>query len=193
MRVPAALPVLHFESSDAWEAWLADSHATAPGVWLKIAKKGSGTPSVDYSQAVDAALCFGWIDGQKDSHDAAFWLQRFTPRRRASRWSRVNTERAEALIQAGRMRPAGLREVETAKADGRWQAAYHSQSTATVPADLGVALEANPRAAAFFATLDRGNRYAILYRVADAKRPETRARRIATLVAMLADDNKLHP
>ena len=185
--------MLHFESADAWEAWLADSHASSPGVWLKIAKKGSGVPSVDYSEAVDAALCYGWIDGQKGSHDVAFWLQRFTPRGPASKWSRVNTERAEALIQAGRMRPAGLRQVEMAKADGRWRAAYDSQSTATVPADLGVALEANPRAAAFFDALDRANRYAILYRVADAKRPETRARRIATLVAMLAEHNKLHP
>lgn len=191
--MPLALPVLHFESADAWEAWLADSHANSPGVWLKIAKKGSGVPSVDYSAAVDAALCYGWIDGQKDSHDVTFWLQRFTPRRPDSKWSRINTERAEALIHGGRMRPAGLREVEMAKADGRWQAAYDSPSTATVPADLDVALKANPRAAAFFATLDRANRYAILYRVADAKRPETRARRIATLVAMLAEHNKLHP
>lgn len=185
--------MLHFESADAWEAWLAAGHANSPGVWLKIAKKGSGVPSVDYSQAVDAALCYGWIDGQKNSHDDAFWLQRFTPRRPASKWSRVNTERAEALIQAGRMRAAGLREVETARGDGRWQAAYHSQSTATMPDDLGVALKANPRAAAFFATLDSANRYAILYRVADAKRPETRARRIATFVAMLSDHKKLHP
>ena len=191
--MPAALPVLHFETAAAWDAWLAANHANSPGVWLKIAKKGSGVPSIDYSQAVDAALCYGWIDGQKDSHNDAFWLQRFTPRRPASKWSRVNTKRAEALIQAGRMRPAGLRQVEMAKADGRWQAAYDSQSSATVPADLGAALEANPRAAAFFATLDRANRYAILYRVADAKRPETRARRIATFVAMLADHNKLHP
>ena len=189
----AALPVLHFESADAWEALLAASHADSPGVWLKIAKKGSGVPSVDYSQALDAALSYGWIDGQKDSHDLTFWLQRFTPRRPASKWSRVNTERAEALIQAGRMRPPGLRQVEMAKADGRWLAAYNSQSTATVPADLDMALKANPRAAAFFATLDRANRYAILYRVADAKRSETRSRRIATFVAMLAEHNKLHP
>ena len=193
MPVPAALPVRHFESADDWEAWLATNHDNSPGVWLKIAKKGSGVLSVDYSQAVDAALCYGWIDGQKDSHDVAFWLQRFTPRRPASKWSRINTERAEALIQAGRMRPAGVQQVEMAKADGRWQAAYHPQSTATVPADLYVALKANPQAAAFFATLDASNRYAVLYRVADAKRAETRARRIATLVAMLADHKKLHP
>lgn len=191
--MPPELPVLYFESADAWEAWLAANHADSPGAWLKIAKKGSGVLSIDYAEAIDAALCYGWIDGQKDSHDAAFWRQRFTPRRRASKWSRVNTERADALIQAGRMRGAGLRQVELAKSDGRWQAAYDSQSTATVPADLSAALEANPRAAAFFATLDRANRYAILYRVADAKRPETRARRIATFVAMLAEHNKLHP
>ena len=191
--MPDELPVLHFASADTWDAWLAASHASSPGIWLKIAKKGSGVPSVDYSQALDAALCYGWIDGRKDSYDLTFWLQRFTPRRPASKWSRVNTERAEALIRAGRMRPAGLRQVEMAKADGRWQAAYHSQSTATVPADLAGALKANPRAAAFFATLDSANRYAILYRVADAKRPETRARRIATVVAMLADHKKLHP
>ena len=191
--MPDDLPELHFESADAWDAWLAASHANSPGVWLRIAKKGSGVPSVDYSEAVDVALCHGWIDGQKNSLDLAFWLQRFTPRRPASKWSRVNTQRAEALIDAGRLRPAGLRQVEVAMADGRWQAAYHSQSTATVPADLGAALEANPQAAAFFATLDRANCYAILHRVADAKRPETRARRIATFVAMLAAHDKLHP
>ena len=186
------LPVLQFASAGTWDAWLADHHATSPGIWLKIARKGSGIPSVDYSEAVDTALCYGWIDGQKDSHDGDFWLQRFTPRRPAGKWSRVNTARAEALIRAGRMRPAGLREVEMARADGRWQAAYQPQSTATVPADLAEALQANPTAAAFFAGLDSANRYAILYRVADAKRPETRARRIAGFVAMLADHKKLH-
>lgn len=190
--MPDELPLLHFESAHAWDAWLAANHVSSPGVWLMIAKKGAGVPSVDYSQALDVALCFGWIDGQKDSHQDGFWLQRFTPRRPASKWSRVNTQRAEALIQAGRMRPAGLRQVEMAKSDGRWQAAYHSQSSATVPADLAEALKANPGAAAFFATLDGANRYAILYRIADAKRPETRARRVATFVAMLADHKKLH-
>lgn len=190
--MPDELPLLHFESAHAWDAWLAANHVSSPGVWLMIAKKGSGVPSVDYSQALDVALCFGWIDGQKDSHEGAFWLQRFTPRRPASKWSRVNAQRAEALIQTGRMRPAGLRQVEMAKSDGRWQAAYHSQSSATVPTDLAEALKANPGAAAFFATLDSANRYAILYRIADAKRPETRARRVATFVAMLADHKKLH-
>lgn len=187
------LPVLFFESAAAWDAWLAAHHDGSRGVWLKIAKKGSGIPGVDYSQALDVALCHGWIDGQKGRHDDAYWLQRFTPRRPGSRWSRINTQRAEALIQAGRMRPAGMQEVEQARADGRWEAAYASQSTAAVPDDLAAALAASPRAAAFFATLDSANRYAILYRVADAKRPETRARRIATFVAMLADHQKLHP
>jgi uncharacterized protein YdeI (YjbR/CyaY-like superfamily) len=142
---------------------------------------------------VDGALCFGWIDGQKAPFDGEHWLQRFTPRKRASKWSRINTQRAEALIAAGRMRQAGQREVDRAKADGRWEAAYHPQSTATVPDDLAAALAADERAGAFFATLDSANRYAILYRVAEAKRPETRARRIATFVAMLADHKKLHP
>jgi uncharacterized protein YdeI (YjbR/CyaY-like superfamily) len=191
--MPDQLPVLAFESAEAWDAWLAEHHAASPGIWLKIAKKGAGIPSVDYSQALDVALCHGWIDGQKGGHDDRYWLQRFTPRTPASKWSRHNTQRVEALMRAGRMRPAGLREVERAKADGRWDAAYHSQSTATVPEDLAAALAQDERASAFFATLDSANRYAILYRIADAKRPETRARRIATYVAMLAEHKKLHP
>jgi uncharacterized protein YdeI (YjbR/CyaY-like superfamily) len=186
-------PILAFPSAAAWEQWLAEHHDAPDGIWLKIAKKGSGIPSVTYAEAVDAALCYGWIDAQKDSLDDDHWLQRFTPRKRASKWSRINTQRAEALIAQGRMRPAGLREVERAKADGRWEAAYHSQSTATVPDDLAAALAANERAGAFFATLNSANRYAILYRIADAKRPQTRARRIAALVAMLAEHKKLHP
>jgi uncharacterized protein YdeI (YjbR/CyaY-like superfamily) len=189
---PDDLPVLAFESAAAWDAWLT-AHADSPGIWLKIAKKGSGTPSVDYSQALDVALCHGWIDGQKSGHDGGHWLQRFTPRKPASKWSKINTQRAEALILAGRMRPAGLSEVERAKADGRWEAAYHSQSTATVPDDLAAALAHDERAGAFFATLDSANRYAILYRIADAKRPQTRAKRIATYVAMLSEHKKLHP
>ena len=134
--MPDSLPVLAFESPEAWDAWLTAHHASSPGVWLKIAKKGSGIPSVDYSQALDVALCHGWIDGQKAGYDGDHWLQRFTPRKGASKWSRINTQRAEALIRAGRMRQAGLREMERAKADGRWDAAYASQATATVPDDL---------------------------------------------------------
>jgi len=139
------------------------------------------------------ALCHGWIDGQKGSHDSGYWLQRFTPRKPGSRWSRINTERVAALIAAGRMRASGLAEVERAQADGRWEQAYESQSRVTVPEDLARALAANPRARAFFATLDSANRYAILYRIGAAKRPETRARRVATFVAMLSEHKKIHP
>lgn len=186
------LPVLPFESREAWREWLADQHGSAPGVWLKIAKAGTGIASVSYPDAVEVALCYGWIDGQKRALDAEFWLQRFTPRSRSSRWSRINRDRAAALIEAGAMSPAGLREVERAKADGRWDAAYAGQRDATVPDDLRAALEASPAAAEFFATLDRVNRYAILYRVQDARRPETRARRIDAFVAMLAEGRTLH-
>ena len=187
------LPVMTFESTDAWDAWLAAHHADSPGLWLKIAKKGAAGRTISYSQALDVALCHGWIDGQKGRHDDEFWLQRFTPRKPASKWSKINTERAEALIASGRMRPAGLREVERAQADGRWEQAYESQSRVTVPEDLARALAANERARAFFATLDSANRYAILYRIGTAKKPETRARRIDTYVAMLSEHKKIHP
>jgi uncharacterized protein YdeI (YjbR/CyaY-like superfamily) len=188
-----SLPVVSFESAGAWDAWLAAHHADAPGVWLKIAKKGSAGQSVSYSDALDVALCHGWIDGQKGRHDDDYWLQRFTPRKLGSNWSKINTERATALIADGRMRPAGLREVESAQADGRWDQAYESQSRVTVPEDLARALAANPRAGSFFATLDSANRYAILYRIGTAKRPETRAKRIDTFVAMLSEHKKIHP
>jgi uncharacterized protein YdeI (YjbR/CyaY-like superfamily) len=190
---PDRLPVVGFESPDTWDAWLAAHHADSPGVWLKIAKKGSGGRSVSYSDAVDVALCHGWIDGQKGRHDDEYWLQRFTPRKPGSSWSKINTERASVLIAAGRMGPAGLREVEQAQADGRWEQAYEPQSRIAVPEDLARALAANPRAAGFFATLDSANRYAVLYRIANAKRPETRAKRIDTFVAMLGEHKKLHP
>jgi uncharacterized protein YdeI (YjbR/CyaY-like superfamily) len=191
--MPDDLPILAFESAAAWEAWLAEQHATAPGVWLKLAKRGSGIASVTYAEALEVALCFGWIDGQKGRSDANWWLQRFTPRRPSSRWSQVNRDKALALIEAGRMQPAGMREVERARADGRWDAAYASGRTMTVPDDLRAALDANPAASAFFATLDGANRYAVLYRVQDAKRPATRAKRIERYVAMLAAGEKLHP
>ena len=188
------LPTVCFASPEAWEAWLAAHHADSDGVWLKIAKKGSGVASVDYAQALHSALCHGWIDGQKGKgDDDAHWRQKFTPRRARSRWSQINRDKAEALIAAGRMRPAGLAEVQRAKADGRWDAAYAGQRTITVPDDLQQALNANQTARAFFATLDSANRYAVLYRVQDAKRPETRARRIEKYVAMLAAGDKLHP
>ena len=187
------LPVMTFESTDAWDAWLAAHHADSPGLWLKIAKKGAAGRTISYSEALDVALCHGWIDGQKGRHDDEYWLQRFTPRKPGSNWSKINTERAAALIASGRMRPAGLREVERAQADGRWEQAYESQSRVTVPEDLARALAANERARAFFATLDSANRYAILYRIGTAKKPETRAKRIDTFVAMLSEHKKIHP
>jgi uncharacterized protein YdeI (YjbR/CyaY-like superfamily) len=190
---PDSLPVMCFESMATWDAWLAAHHAGSAGLWLKIAKKGSAGQSISYSEALDVALCHGWIDGQKGRHDDEYWLQRFTPRKPGSRWSKINTERASALIASGRMRPAGLREVERAQADGRWEQAYESQSRVTVPEDLARALAANQRARAFFATLDSTNRYAILYRVGTAKRPETRAKRIDTFVAMLSEHKKIYP
>jgi uncharacterized protein YdeI (YjbR/CyaY-like superfamily) len=186
-------PIVAFASREACEAWLGEQHETSSGLWLKIAKKRAGIDSVSYAEAVEVALCYGWIDGQKDRFDDEHWLQRFTPRKAASRWSKINRDKAAQLIDRGEMKPAGLREVERAKADGRWDAAYAGQGTATVPDDLRQALEANDRARAFFATLDAANRYAILYRVQDAKKPETRARRIAKYVAMLAEHDKIHP
>jgi uncharacterized protein YdeI (YjbR/CyaY-like superfamily) len=187
------LPVMSFESTDAWDSWLAAHHADSPGLWLKIAKKGAAGATISYSDALDVALCHGWIDGQKGRYDDDYWLQRFTPRKPASKWSKINTERVAALTASGRMRPAGLREVERAQADGRWEQAYESQSRIAVPEDLARALAANERARAFFATLDSANRYAILYRISAAKRPETRAKRIDTYVAMLSEHKKIHP
>jgi uncharacterized protein YdeI (YjbR/CyaY-like superfamily) len=181
-----------FPTAAAWRAWLADHHASAGGLWLKIAKKAAaeGTPS--YAEALDEALCFGWIDAQKRGLDDGYWLQRFTPRKRGSRWSKINTQKAEALIAAGRMQPAGLAEVESARADGRWDAAYAGSRSITVPDDLAAALAANPVAAEFFATLNSVNRFAILYRIGTVKRPETRARKIAQYVQMLAEHETLH-
>ena len=190
---PDPLPVMTFESTDAWDTWLAAHHTDSPGLWLKIAKKGAAGRTVSYSDALDVALCHGWIDGQKGRHDDEYWLQRFTPRKPGSNWSKINTERAAALIASGRMRPAGLHEVERARADGRWEQAYESQSRVTVPEDLARALAENERARAFFATLDSANRYAILYRIGTAKKPETRAKRIDTFVTMLSEHKKIHP
>jgi uncharacterized protein YdeI (YjbR/CyaY-like superfamily) len=162
-------------------------------LWLKFAKKGSGIESVTYDQAVEVALCYGWIDGQARRFDEDYYLQRFTSRRPRSKWSKVNRKRAIELIGRGEMKAAGLREVERAKADGRWDAAYDSPSTAKVPEDLLRELEKNERARRFFSELDGRNRYAILYRIQDSKRPETRARRIAKYVAMLAEQKKPYP
>ncbi|MEV6116364.1 YdeI/OmpD-associated family protein [Streptomyces sp. NPDC052109] len=186
-------PVLDFATPEAWEAWLNEHHADVRGVWLKIPKKGSGIDGVDYARALESALCFGWIDGQKKKLDEQHWLQRFTPRRQGSKWSQVNRQKVTELTEQGRMRPAGLGEVEKAKANGRWEAAYAGQSAATVPDDLRVALDAAPDARDFFSTLDSRNRFAILHRVQDAKRPQTRAARIEKFVGMLAAHQKIYP
>lgn len=188
----AELPILSFDGPDAWAAWLEEHHASSKGIWLELAKKGSGTPSVTYAEALEVALCYGWIDGQKKSHNAAAWLQKFTPRGKRSIWSKVNREKALALLESGRMRPAGLAEVERAQRDGRWEAAYDSQGVAAVPDDLAAALERSPAAKAFFAALDSANRYAILFRVQTAKKAETRARRIEQFVQMLERGEKIH-
>jgi uncharacterized protein YdeI (YjbR/CyaY-like superfamily) len=193
LTVKPELPIMPFASREAWEAWLEEEHATSDGLWLKIAKKGSGIETVTFAEALDAALCYGWIDSQRGGFDERFFLQRFTPRRPRSKWSQVNREKVAKLMEAGRMRPAGLREVERAKADGRWDAAYEPQSAATVPEDLRLELEKNEGAREFFETLDRANRYAMLHRIQDAKKPETRARRIAQYVEMLAEGKKLYP
>jgi uncharacterized protein YdeI (YjbR/CyaY-like superfamily) len=187
-----ALPVIPFASRDAWDAWLAEHHEDADGVWIKIAKKASGIESVTHPEALEVALCYGWIDGLRDRLDDEYFLQRFTPRRPRSKWSKINCGKATELIEQGRMRPAGLKEVERAKADGRWDAAYDGPRTATVPDDLQAALDADDGARAFFATLNATNRYAILHRIQDAKRPETRARRIAKYVAMCREGRKIY-
>jgi uncharacterized protein YdeI (YjbR/CyaY-like superfamily) len=186
-------PVLSFPTRARWEAWLERHHGDEAGVWLKLAKKGSAARTVGYPDVLEVALCFGWIDGQRKPLDGDFFLQRFTPRRARSRWSRANREWATRLIESGSMREPGLREVERAQADGRWEAAYDGQRTAELPDDLRRALEENEAAAQFFATLDAQNRYAVLYRVQEAKRAETRARRIAQFVEMLARGETLHP
>ena len=186
------LPIVLFAGPAELEAWLEDNHAASQGLWLKIAKKGAPEPSVTYAEALELALCFGWIDSQKRGLDQTHFLQRFTPRRPRGRWSKINREKAEALTAAGRMRPAGLAEVEAAQEDGRWDAAYEGQRTATVPDDLRRELDASPAAAEFFAGLDSANRYAIVYRLNDAKKPETRERRLRKFVAMLERGEKIH-
>lgn len=186
------MPGTLFASASDWETWLDENHASSDGVWVKIAKKGSGVDSVRYPEVLEIALCFGWIDARREALDELHFLQRFTPRRPRSRWSRINRDTAERLIAAGRMRPAGLAEVERAKADGRWDAAYEGQRVSKVPDDLQRELDARPRAKAFFESLSSQNRYSILYRLGDAKRPETRARRLAKFVAMLEAGESIH-
>jgi uncharacterized protein YdeI (YjbR/CyaY-like superfamily) len=186
------LPVVLFAGPVELEAWLDGDGAGADGVWLKIAKKDSGVKSVSYAEALEVALCFGWIDSQKRAFDEKHFLQRFTPRRPHGRWSRLNREKAEALIEMGRMRPAGQVEVDAAKADGRWDTAYAGQRTTEVPADLQRELDVRPAAREFFATLDSANRYAIVYRLGEAKKPETRERRLRKFVEMLERGEKIH-
>jgi len=182
-----------FSSAAAWHDWLESEHARSDGIWLRLAKKDAPEPTISYADALDVALCFGWIDAQTRGLDSQYWLKRFTPRRRRSKWSKINTEKAAALIDAGRMRPAGLREVEEAKADGRWADAYAGPRTITIPDDLAAALADNQAAADFFAGISSLNRYAILYRISTVKRAETRANKIAQFVQMLAEHKTIHP
>ena len=188
----AASPLL-FEDQQTWFSWLRKNHATSSGVWLRIAKKGANVTSVSYLQAVEVALCCGWIDGQKQSDDERYWLQRFTPRSEKSIWSKINREKALRLIELGQMKAAGLREVERAKRDGRWEGAYDSPSGATIPADFQAVLNKIPRAKAFFATVDSRNRYAVLFRIQTAKKAETRAKRIKQFTGMLSRHRKIYP
>jgi uncharacterized protein YdeI (YjbR/CyaY-like superfamily) len=187
------LPVVAFKSREAWHDWLLTQPSDSKGLWLKLAKKLSGVASVSRPEAIDTALCHGWIDGQLDSFDDKYSLVRFTPRQSSSKWSERNRIRALELVELGRMLPAGAKEIERAQKDGRWAAAYAPQSTAQVPDDLRAALTKNKKAATFFETLDRANRYAILYRIHHAKKPETRAAHVKKLVAMLAAGETIHP
>jgi uncharacterized protein YdeI (YjbR/CyaY-like superfamily) len=191
VTLPTDLPVMAFADQAAFEAWL-EENAGAPGVYVKLAKKGAGVPSVTYAELVESALCFGWIDGRSNRLDDRFYLQRMTPRRARSVWSQKNVDAVEALTLAGRMRPPGLAAVEAARADGRWERAYAGSATITVPDDLAAALAAEPAAQAAFDGLDGANRYAVLWRVHTAASETTRAKRIASLVQMLAEGRRIH-
>jgi len=190
---PTDLPTLPFASKKKWADWLAKQHDKSAGVWLKIAKKDSEIPSVTYDEALDVALCYGWIDGQKKAFDDKYWLQKFTPRGPKSIWSKINTEKVERLIASGEMKPAGLKAIELAKQDGRWDAAYASQKNISVPEDFQAALDDNKKAKAFFTTLNSVNRYAILFRIHNVKKPETRVQRIQQFVEMLERNEKIYP
>ncbi len=192
-KARAELPQRLFKRPADWAAWLAKNHAKSPGLWLQLAKKESGVQSVTYPEAVEAALCWGWIDGQAKRYDEKTWLQKFTPRGPRSIWSQINRDKALALIGAGQMQPAGLAAVERAKQNGQWDAAYASPKNSSVPADLQAALDTNPQAQAFFATLNSVNRFAITFRLQTAKKPETRARRLEQFLRMLANGEKLYP
>ena len=183
---------LAFQSSKDWKRWLHRNHSDSPGIWVKIFKKGSNVPSITIAEALDEALCYGWIDGQRRRFDEQSYLQRYTPRRSRSVWSKINRENVARLVRDKRMQPAGLKEVARAKADGRWAAAYDSPSRMTLPEDFKKALARNKKAQAFFKTLNRQNTYAICFRLHGAKKPETRERRIAQFVEMLAEGRKIH-
>jgi uncharacterized protein YdeI (YjbR/CyaY-like superfamily) len=186
------LPVLSFESPSQWENWLAENHARQDGIWLRLFKKDSREPSVTYAEALDEALCYGWIDGQKNKYDERSYLHKFTPRRNKRIWSKVNTAHVERLIETKKMKAAGLKEIEAAKKDGRWQQAYDSHKNMTMPEDFLSELEKDPTAKAFFETLNKTNRYSIGFRLQTAKTPETRQRRIKTILEMLAKEEKFH-
>jgi len=186
------LPILPFASKKKWTDWLAKQHDKSPGVWLKIAKRDSGIPSVTYDEAVESALCYGWIDGQKKGFDDKYWLQKFTPRGSKSIWSKINTEKVERLIESGEMKPAGLKSIEAAKNDGRWDAAYASQKNISIPDDFHSALDKNKKAKAFFETLKSAERYSFLFRIQTAKKAETRAKRIQQFIEMLERNEKFH-
>jgi uncharacterized protein YdeI (YjbR/CyaY-like superfamily) len=186
-------PRFIFATQEEWEVWLERNGSASSGVWLRLAKKGTADATVSYADALESALCYGWIDGQKQAESEHHWLQRFTPRAARSIWSKINKAKAEALIASGRMRRAGLDEINRAKQDGRWDAAYSSASNATIPDDLREALDASPKAKAFFATLNSRNRYAVLFRIQNAKKSETRAKKIAQFVEMLNNSEKLNP
>lgn len=189
---PATEAVL-FASQKAWAAWLRKHHQSSTGVWLRFAKKASDVQSVSYVEALEEALCHGWIDARKKGESETTWLQLFTPRTAKSIWSKINREKATTLTKAGRMKPAGLAQIERAKKDGRWDSAYDSPASAKAPPDLEAALAQNARAKAFYATLNSQNRYAILFRLQTAKKPETRLKRIQRFVEMLEKHEKLHP
>lgn len=193
IKSPDGLEVHAFPDEAQFEAWLELKHSDKPGLWIAIAKKASGVKSITYPEALDVALCFGWIDGQKRSHDETYFLQRFTPRRARSPWSEINQEKVKVLIESGRMQRAGQAEIDRAKADGRWAAAYKGSRTIEVPPDFQKELDADPKAAAFFATLTSQNRFSLLYRIGEAKRPETRARRIAKFMEMLRNGETHYP
>jgi uncharacterized protein YdeI (YjbR/CyaY-like superfamily) len=192
VTTPADLPILPFASAADWRAWLEEHHATSPGLWIRIYKKAAGVPSVDYAGALDEALCYGWIDSTKRSYDDASFLQRFSPRKARSAWSKVNRDHVARLEAEARIAPAGLAAIEEARRNGQWEAAYDGSRTMEVPPDFQAGLDANPAARTFFEALDRANRYAFLYRIQTAKKPETRERRIGQFLEMLGRGEKLH-